>query len=397
MKDEVVKTTLEELYEPLKDIPDNIGEYVKKAEKWFKTHSPSFYGTANFAGLYKHPSSPTIKQWNALNAPCHSRISSFPMPDDEEKCFFEVIVTECGWRRRSISNKKEPSFEIYKPFVEWLVNSSYMSPMFIVKDIDFIKEFGFVLSTRVNAPLLQNALITTRHFVECSLLAFETWNTLVKEGVDPHFAYFICFNSTISSIINDSYMANSIFYGVSGHRALPVFTFEEMHNFYTQTCFLKKAVLPTYYSGRRNYTGGYSLFSNKLLRTMLSPANHNTFIFEMYNKENKIFPEFNGLIQKYRKDQNKVAGVIDPFNTKTIGFVKNPLYVYCDEILNVAIPFLKEKGLNFNGKEIFNLGRKDASRLRQHEDVCSSGSIQRQHRGNDEEGKLPNRIGSRRR
>lgn len=363
MKDEVVKTTLQELYKPLKDIPDNIGEYVKKAEEWFKTHSPSFCGTANFAGLYTHSELPgIIKEWNALNAPCHGRMSGFPDRDYKGKIYIEVIVTECGWKDRFKVGSRKPSFEIFKPFAEWLVNSSYMSPMFIVKDIDFIKEFGFVLSTRVNAPLLQNALITTRHFIECSLLAFETWNTLVKEGVDPHFAYFICFNSTISSIVNDSYMANSIFYGVSGHRALPVFTFEEMHNFYTQTCFLKKAVLPTYYSGQRNYTGGYSLFSNKLPRTMLSPANYTTFIFEMYdNKENKIFPEFNGLIQQYRKDQNKVAGVIDPFNTKTIGFVKDKLNVYCDEILNVAIPFLKEKGLNFNGKEIFNLGRKEAA------------------------------------
>lgn len=91
--------------------------------------------------------------------------------------------------------------DLTAPFLNWFLYESHYGQIIVNRhDLEFCRDYGFVMSTRVPAALLLNACIASRHFNECVPLAFERFNYLVLEkGIDPYLAYNYAFNSHLSS------------------------------------------------------------------------------------------------------------------------------------------------------------------------------------------------------
>ena len=174
-------------------------ETVALAQKVFEEGEEDFpsKGNTNFVGVSVTGDFDWVK-----GTACHAYMSSLAYRD--------VIVTENTTKRAG------KGLELCRPFLRWfLYDSPYGFIILNRDDLDWCENHGFVIAGDAPTTLVQCALIISRHFKECTNLAFETFNKLLARGIDGFIAYQICFNSNISGL--SSYKGRHFEY-LSGHR-----------------------------------------------------------------------------------------------------------------------------------------------------------------------------------
>lgn len=163
-------------------------ETLEKAKEWLRTNRERFTSIANFCVFTKDTAIPHVGFY------CHRNM------DNDVHGERECIATEIGTHRQLIEGYAGiKDVELYRPYVNWLVNESFASRFILNKD-DFEEcfNFGLVISSDIPTALMQNILIMTRHVIECNPVAFKYFNRLVDEGYPGSVAYAICINTAIS-------------------------------------------------------------------------------------------------------------------------------------------------------------------------------------------------------
>jgi len=322
---------------------------ISIAKEWLVTNRPNFKAICNYAVIYGD------KIHTCTNHACHAEISYLGRNYDryggmnkETVLDRAVVATDNLWvmNKNSPTNKPSTS-ELYEPYLRYLLNESYASQFILNRDdIDFCREHGFVVSCDAPASVMQNVLIMTRGFIECSHESHKFFAYLLDKGLNPDVAYPVCFTSNLSlggSGDWDSVSKQAVT-SYTGHRAHGLFSLSSMKNFVNHTAgkawldrFSNKGdTSKTNYRQHMNYSGGTTLFND----TNLYSPNH--FIQELVIKDKDLQRD----LAKYRKVPVKRYKPPNPFvkpDWYRIKATPSPEDMTWQEFKDVLVPFLVDR------------------------------------------------------
>jgi len=132
-----------------------------------------------------------------LNRPCHNSINGNDFLD------VQCVATDMAVDRKqkwydtfNASNSQQYpkdwslDWSTVEPFLKWFLYESFASPFIINKDdMEFVKNYGIIVTAHMPAALLQNIMIASRYPLECSAYSFDMFNAMTAKGVDPNVAY----------------------------------------------------------------------------------------------------------------------------------------------------------------------------------------------------------------
>jgi hypothetical protein len=296
---------------------------MKAAKDFLIEEKPKFGMTANFAivtedGIAHHHRSQQ----------CHRGIS-LAMDAWGPR---SLVATENGTLRKS--GRKQ---ELTEGFLRWFVQESYYGRFIVEKDLDFCRNYGFIISADIAAPLLQNICIITRHFYEVCSQAFSKFDELIASGVPGNVAYPFCFNTGWSDGMNTEI---SVVQPKSGHRATPLFNLEAFRNFLSGdlgTLTKIEFALPhEHYRVNKAYTGGTKFFFNNFAD---SPYQYDIGKKHILYNLVATSQEFRNGLAEYRGEGSVVAyRPPNPFAPKAPG-KRNPEDLTYRELWEYALPW----------------------------------------------------------
>lgn len=271
------------------------------------------------------------------NQPCHGALSGCRIADRL------LIITELAYNRNQWDNK-DPS--IYAPFLDWFINKSYMSRFILNKeDISVEEDKGLIVSCDMSALLMQNIMITSRHFREVSPDCFIKFNELVAAGVDGNIAYNITMLTTFSTLKKDIALIQPVMsYG--GHRASPMYSIPDLRRLikgdYGDRLNHSLNKRSRFYSQNSNYNGGPLLFKSS------------ADIFNEIHRTGKtlvdnLFESSTGFVEalsSFRKEgeASKIYKPPNPFTLRQhTPVIVGPSQLSYEEFYAVAIPFIIEE------------------------------------------------------
>lgn len=280
-------------------------EVIEAAKNWFIAKKGSFKSTTNFAvfatdGFYNE----------YLKQICHRRIREDDLID---RC---LVATEIGIHRRanevdrirgagSFENSGSMTWDTALPFLNWFLYESYVGRFILNRDdVDFVKQYGILVSADIPAPILQNAMIISRHFLEAKEDSFIQFKKLLDNGVNGNIAYALCFNSTYS--IPGSKL-NTTVRTCTGHRAHPLWCLGAFRNFLVgelgdASPAIKKIEAGKTYRTDHDYSGGWRLFFNvnNDIGLFGTTTDYRHFIYDLV-----ALPEFREALSSRRKSVGK--------------------------------------------------------------------------------------------
>lgn len=222
-------------------------------------------GTANYMVSGKIRQSDRIEE--RFSQACHSRISYSDL--DTVRC----VVTECGWRRQyGFPDEPKPAQRkaLILPFLQYITNPKFYLSLFYANrdNIEEILDKGFIVNVDGYTPLMQNALILTRHFYEISHNAFELFNEWTKPGRLPKYvAYNLFFNTNVSYC---HFTPEALNYAVTQqytHRATTCLGLERFRNMKKSMIQLDPKTVNNperfYSNGFKKYDGGSKVFGDE--------------------------------------------------------------------------------------------------------------------------------------
>jgi len=309
----------------LKDIiftPQHTEEQLSQAVSWLQDAKvkATFAYAANFMILAK------AGQSEKVNQPCHREISY------DNRVGKALVATECGWGRRrwTIGAGNE---DLFRPFFDYLTKESFAKDFFLYADI----RDGFVVSSDIFAPLLQNIMIMTRHFYEVHEDGFKTFNDMVAKGISGDIAYPLCFNSSLSV----KSLPNSKFSSHYSHRVTHLFNLEAMRKFLGgDVGAVTKPFINDpqhHYRNRADYLGGRNIFWDAVVTSYVYAQDYGLVA------EVLAMPEFREALSTYRKVNNATAYTPpNPFAPKPVGLVvPSEGEISNQEAVDVLAPFLQ--------------------------------------------------------
>lgn len=314
-------------------------ESLETARKFFESKA-SFSSTANFRLVYA-----TGHFVDHLHNVCHRAITTATAGAD-------LVATECGWNR-TVGTGQKKTKDLVRPFLLWFLNDTPYGHFVVNRDDpEWILDNGFIVSTDVPAPLLQNVMIITRHFHEVYEFVFRRWNSLVETGTDPALAYSLLFNTGYSCYTTER--STEVFASYCGHRAHPAFDFNAIRRFKdgdVGPLYMKHAHTPDlndprcHYRHRVDYKGGLRAF---ITEEDGYPANP-------YLVQNPA-----GIVKDLMKDDAFKAALSAFRKQGTTGesyrppnpFLRSPTkptlqagQVTYEEVFEMVVPYVKEKAL----------------------------------------------------
>jgi hypothetical protein len=304
--------------------PDCPEKVFNAAKKWLKDNYSRFTGTANFA-IFDQDGEHKPR----FAAACHSGIAS---PGIENRC---VVATSNGRKYRA-----DPlSPEQVEPFLRWFLYESYMGRFILNRD-DFVfcRDYGFIVSADVYTPLMQNIMITSRHFKECHVRSFEKFNELVAAGVPGDLSYVVCFLSYWS--YNSNLSEKSAFRNYGGHRASDVFNLPSLKLFMAGELGTHVGKIITdekyFYRKKSEYNGGKQFFKK-------NDYNSTTFVQDLLPTDK----ECRERLSAYRKhtSSGEMYKPPNPFQRSFSPQPENtdPLDANYTEVFEVILPYMTEK------------------------------------------------------
>lgn len=116
-------------------------------------------------------------------------------PSYGKPCHADVKYSDykgCPYIVSALYKEKGYGVGIQDEYIKWLINDSYCSDVFVDKDLDSVKEKGFLIDASKNANVIGNALIASRMSNESSLTAkVKIWKMLHDRGVNGDVAFII--------------------------------------------------------------------------------------------------------------------------------------------------------------------------------------------------------------
>lgn len=319
-------------------------EVVAAAKKWLEDNRENFKGTANFAIL---DGDGRIE--DRRNGGCHYYISQSATKN--RSC----VATEIGFNRRAdyvggvYSEHSTLTREEAMPFLKWLLCDSYVAFLFLSgpDDLEFALDYGVVVSADVYTPLMQNALIMTRHFYEKSPVAFRTFNRMTQEmGIHPDLAYNLCFGSSLCSSGNEKTLLDDkaeVTFSV-GHTAFGLLNLEAMKNFLARESAgdLLAAINDPkkHYRTYKSYIGGTVLFGrDQVPRYYGKTYAYLNAVFELMTEDK----EFMDVMRKHRAKSTatELYRPPNPFAPRIPGeTTRTPYGLVYSEYVEVFAPYL---------------------------------------------------------
>jgi|GEM_PF-6679182 len=326
--------------------PQYSPEVYEQAKQWLVDNQPKFGSTANFAVF---ASNGVVE--SRINQVCHRAISSSSLPD---RC---LVVSEVGVRRRPPAKAPftggppqdwELDWRDAEPFLRWWLYESYMGRFILNRDdIEFIKQYGIIVSADMPAPLLQNIMIVSRHFYEVYNESFRLFRQFTEKGLDPRIAYMMLFNTGFS-------LGNQIVEGLataySNHRAHPMLGLDAMQNFLDdeigtrfRAAHKKELTDPALlYRTSLAYTGGVLFFANKAEDApQFVDGGYHHFVYGLCRIE-----EFREALKAHRHARNNVEMYRppNPFKRVVPGHLAPtaPDQVSYKELFEFVVPYLIE-------------------------------------------------------
>lgn len=256
--------------------PHHTAEDIERAKAWLVDNKNDFEKVSNFA-IFTSSEKKAVHSY--INQACHYNISVHPGEGAT------VVATEFP---DNISVKRR------RPYLNWMLKDTYFSKFILNRDDpEFCLNYGFIVSTDIPCPLLQNIMITARASREVRPEVFDMFNKLVSEGINPDVAYLCCVNTGYgATVFNEA----SAVRNHGNHRALPLLSLDGIslmtrHEFSDKITFHADK---TYRKSSQGFNGGYSMFGSAC------PYEGN-FITDMMSE--KTFPmssEFKDDLAKFR-------------------------------------------------------------------------------------------------
>lgn len=268
---------------------------------------------------------------NFVNQNCHAHMATGGFLERD------LIATDNGCLR--VKEEAEAK-DLYGRYLQWLTKESCFAPYFFFVDDDFHLKNGFLISSDIPSPLVQNICLATRAFVECSPKGFELFNELYdRYGGD------VAFSVVMSSSLSLWEMWTGHFnrsYGLSGddvfvynrywHNVFPLpSTVETLKNFLSRNAPHMVLDKKKYYRTEATIYGGAKYWGE------FEGGNKNLF-HEFVTTNKDVADEIAGT----RKNV-KTEIVINPF------VVRNrhdpPNQYRWSEVQSIILPAMQDKGV----------------------------------------------------
>lgn len=215
-----------------------------------------------------------------IHGPCHARANQwFKEEGGADKVVYSLYKRFRGYTYPRYHNPDPDTKPYEKMFIEWMVNEGPFHEAFIIKDVDFCYDLGFLIKPQ-NAR--GDGLSTA--FAACIQTRFATeypdnfldWVALVQAGVNKTFAFYLahCFLR-----INDTEY-KLVVYGPDGHKSM--------------SCNLTKEDLLHFLKGekRENATGAFNLYDShygKYYANPQRPPEWSQHLVKIFNKPEEKF------------------------------------------------------------------------------------------------------------
>lgn len=329
----------------LKDIvarkrPDVPEIALVAAREWFEKNRDNFSNSCNFAIVTSNG-----KVTSNLQKPCHATINSTAIGE------VEVVATDIAIDRRenwfntftSVTVDKADAakkwamvdWELVEPCLNYFLYESYFSPFILNKDdIEFVKKYGIIVTADIPAALLQNIMISSRYFIECSPYSFKMFNELLNKGVHPDVAYVVAFHTGMSSWTSfRSDPSTTYVTSVGSHRSTPLLSKQGMLNMINDDFGeINSSVLTQDKNYRKysSYLGGSQFFGS------------GNFIKELLFVSVELREE----LSRYRKEKNARESYTppNPFQQTERPKGDPSLFTY-DEMFECLVPFIDRNNL----------------------------------------------------
>lgn len=300
--------------------PKATQEHIKQGMDWLVNERRYFSGVASFCVIGEDGNLREVPHGS-----CHNQIAN------EENPQKRVLVATCNGQTRSNYGVKKSEIE---PFLRWFLYESYFGRFILNRDdYKFCRDHGFIVSADVYTPLMQNVLITTRHFKECTREAFLKFNELIEKGANPELAYVVCFCTTWSCTKLELNMGIKEY---SGHRAHTLFDLTDLKRFLDREMYANAEVVNDprlHYRNYLKYVGGQALFRKSATQNASLPA---TLIAssEAFRKALSAYRHDGGAAEMYKPP--------NPFARQVPGTLPGPGEISYEELFEVVVPFLTE-------------------------------------------------------
>lgn len=263
---------------------------------------------------------------------CHANVA-----DEDFTPLF--IVTMNGTKGRSELTSpiygdklEELSPRFVEAFETWFLSSEMYGPYVVDYEEDL-----FVVRADIPANYLQNILIVTRHFKECSHHSFLSFNKLVENGTLPEVAYLVCFGSNLSKMGVTRDLSTTMFSTQISHRAYSSnITLTSLSN------MLKGCIVGTLKSRRSE--GETSFFKGRLVFGDYSSELSGGFLEEIILKDEGL----RGHLSEFRKNLFKEVFIPNPFKPQagqTDIRREKPHKLTIEEAIDVVVPYITEHKL----------------------------------------------------
>jgi hypothetical protein len=324
---------------------------LDQAKEWLRNNREKFAATANFAifnsqGEVEH----------RTNQVCHRSISISMLHD---RC---LVASEIGLRRRSLMKVPfsggsteypwELSWDVAEPFLRWFLYDSWMGRFIINRDdLEFVKEYGIIVSADCPAPLLQNTLIVSRHFWEVQPDSFHQFKKLVENGCNKTLAYLCCFcvgysfggQNILSAVTSLSNHRAHVLPNLAGiRRALS----EEVGSglFAQKGKYLNDPTL--LYRSCTDYNGGLKIFTSDKDR-IFDTESH--FVGDLFK-----IAEFRSALKDYRTNTLGLGMYHppNPFERSRVAIPMHPDQVSYKELYDFVLPYVTENPHVLESQEV---------------------------------------------
>ena len=135
----------------------------------------NFVHTARYGFVYRDGAGVSHFHEEKKHIACHYGLNGAPPST-------ELIISSVGRMK-----------DCQLPFLDWLVNRSPYAPIFLEKDLDWIRQYGLIVGVKESSNLVWGGLITSRvmwEFPACVRI----WQDLVDALVHPNLAFVLCYN-----------------------------------------------------------------------------------------------------------------------------------------------------------------------------------------------------------
>lgn len=336
----------------LKDIvererPDVPETALSAARQWFENNRANFKNSCNFA---QFKADGTFR--SHLNQQCHANIQYLPQGFKDIACVATDIAIDrrSDWYKSFLGTRsggmdvteqaKEWSdgmtWERVDAYLKYFLYESYFSPFIINKDdIDFVKKYGIIVTADIPAALLQNIMISSRYFIECSPESFDMFNDLTAKGVHPDIAYVVSFSTTISSYTirtSNQKIENTKVASQSAHRSTPLLSLQGMKNILNDELGCDSILVEANnYRNYQHYSGGSQFFGS------------GNFIKELLTSNEDL----RNALSEYRKEKNASEIYVppNPFAGAATPKASSPFDFTFPEMFECLIPFIEANNL----------------------------------------------------